>query len=65
MTEQKACKERKKINRRGEKRGKEMSGIGKKAEKESKIYLRDALSRKEKTVKKKGILGKCRDDTRS
>lgn len=36
MKEQKACRERKDINRRGEK-VKEISGMGKKAEKEGKI----------------------------
>lgn len=58
MKEQKACKERKEMNRRGEKRGKEISRMGKKAEKEGQIYHSDALSRKEKTVKKRKDIGK-------
>lgn len=37
MKEQKACRERKDINRRGEKKVKEISGMAKKAEKEGKI----------------------------
>lgn len=59
MKEQKACKERKEIKRTGGKRDKEISGMEKKkAEKEDKICLNDALGRKEKSVKNKKDIGK-------
>lgn len=53
--EQKACREKKEIKRRGGK-VKEISGMGKKQKRKSKY--RDAISRKEETVKKNKDIGK-------
>lgn len=57
MKEQKACKERREINRRGESQINKWSG---KKKQKKKAKYRDVIGRKEETVKKnKGIGGKA------